>query len=132
MGNCVSTQDREAQLRSQEIDKQIEEDSRKLKKECKILLLGSGESGKSTIVKQVKIIHQNGFTTEELIAYKVSVVPYLLELVSSVVFRVGAVCMPKRRGEARWVLARRVCCEDQSTRTKEERRSARGWGDRGR
>ena len=41
MGNCVSSQDREAQLRSQEIDKQIEEDSRKFKKECKILLLGA-------------------------------------------------------------------------------------------
>ena len=40
MGNCVSSQDREAQLRSQEIDKQIEEDSRKFKKERKILLLG--------------------------------------------------------------------------------------------
>ena len=70
MGNCVSTQDREAQLRSQEIDKQIEEDSRKLKKECKILLLGSGESGKSTIVKQMKIIHQNGYTPEERMQYR--------------------------------------------------------------
>ena len=40
MGNCVSNQDREAQQRSQEIDRQIEEDSRKFKKECKILLLG--------------------------------------------------------------------------------------------
>ena len=40
MGNCVSAQDREALQRSQEIDKQIEEDSRKFKKECKILLLG--------------------------------------------------------------------------------------------
>ena len=54
MGNCVSAQDREALQRSQEIDKQIEEDSRKFKKECKILLLGSGESGKSAIVKQVR------------------------------------------------------------------------------
>ena len=41
MGNCVSSQDREAQQRSQEIDKQIEEDSRRFKKECKILLLGA-------------------------------------------------------------------------------------------
>lgn len=41
MGNCVSSQDREAAQRSQEIDKQIEEDSRKFKKECKILLLGT-------------------------------------------------------------------------------------------
>lgn len=44
MGNCVSSQDREAQQRSQEIDKQIEEDSRKFKKECKILLLGEYSS----------------------------------------------------------------------------------------
>lgn len=79
MGNCVSTQDREAQLRSQEIDKQIEEDSRKLKKECKILLLGSGESGKSTIVKQMKIIHQNGYTPEERNAYRQTIYKNLLD-----------------------------------------------------
>jgi guanine nucleotide-binding protein G(o) subunit alpha len=31
---------------------------------------GSGESGKSTIVKQMKIIHMNGFTKEEFIPYR--------------------------------------------------------------
>ena len=31
---------------------------------------GSGESGKSTIVKQMKIIHQNGYTTDELMLYR--------------------------------------------------------------
>ena len=31
---------------------------------------GAGESGKSTIVKQMKIIHQNGFTNEELMSYR--------------------------------------------------------------
>ncbi|KAJ7500124.1 hypothetical protein FB451DRAFT_1015433, partial [Mycena latifolia] len=31
----------------------IDRDSKRYKKECKILLLGSGESGKSTIVKQI-------------------------------------------------------------------------------
>ena len=79
MGNCVSPQDREAQLRSQEIDKQIEEDSRKLKKECKILLLGSGESGKSTIVKQMKIIHQNGYTRDELLVFRIVVWKNLID-----------------------------------------------------
>jgi len=43
MGNCSSaTQDREASLRSANIDRIIEEDSKKFKKECKILLLGKG------------------------------------------------------------------------------------------
>ncbi|KAI8897558.1 guanine nucleotide binding protein, alpha subunit [Globomyces pollinis-pini] len=34
--------------------------------EPKILLLGASDSGKSTFLKQMKIIHSNGFTSEEL------------------------------------------------------------------
>lgn len=34
---------------------------------------GSGESGKSTIVKQMKIIHQNGYTKEELLQFRLIV-----------------------------------------------------------
>lgn len=40
------------------------------RKALKILLLGSGESGKSTVLQQLKILHQNGFTTQELMEYK--------------------------------------------------------------
>jgi guanine nucleotide-binding protein G(i) subunit alpha len=36
-------------------------------------LEGSGESGKSTIVKQMKIIHQNGYTVDELALYRLTV-----------------------------------------------------------
>ena len=31
---------------------------------------GAGESGKSTIVKQMKIIHESGFTTEDFKQYR--------------------------------------------------------------
>jgi hypothetical protein len=42
MGNCASSQEEvTAKQRSDEIDKQIDDDLRKLKKECKILLLGT-------------------------------------------------------------------------------------------
>ena len=32
--------------------------------------VGAGESGKSTLVKQMKIIHGDGYTVEELKSYK--------------------------------------------------------------
>ncbi|TRM64273.1 heterotrimeric G protein alpha subunit C [Schizophyllum amplum] len=75
MGVCISSSsqpvlDLAAKERSEEIDTQLKTDGEKLKKECKILLLGSGESGKSTIVKQMKIIHQDGFTPSELASYR--------------------------------------------------------------
>lgn len=35
-----------------------------------VSVTGSGESGKSTIVKQMKIIHQNGYTVDELALYR--------------------------------------------------------------
>jgi hypothetical protein len=41
MGNCASTSDRQAKAHSDAIDKEIEDDSKKFRKECKILLLGA-------------------------------------------------------------------------------------------
>lgn len=48
-------------------------------KEVKTLLLGSGESGKSTIIKQMKIIHQNGYTDTELYLFKSTIYKNLLD-----------------------------------------------------
>ena len=46
---------------------------------------GSGESGKSTVVKQMKIIHQDGFSLEERIAYRAAIYQNLLESAQSIV-----------------------------------------------
>ncbi|ODV70468.1 guanine nucleotide binding protein, alpha subunit [Hyphopichia burtonii NRRL Y-1933] len=54
-------------------------------KEVKVLLLGSGESGKSTIVKQMKIIHKNGFSKEELFEYKPFVYKNILDCIRNVI-----------------------------------------------
>ncbi|KZF23458.1 G protein alpha subunit [Xylona heveae TC161] len=87
MGICMSndSEDGEQRKRSQMIDRKLEEDSRKLRRECKILLLGSGESGKSTIVKQMKIIHQNGYTVDELALYRLTVYKNLLDCAKALV-----------------------------------------------
>ncbi len=36
-----------------------------------LFVSGAGESGKSTLVKQMKIIHNEGFTINELMSFKV-------------------------------------------------------------
>ena len=82
---CVSVQDRAEKQRSDEIDRRLEDDAKKYRKECKILLLGSGESGKSTIVKQMKIIHQNGYSKNELATYTQTVYTNLLESAQAIV-----------------------------------------------
>lgn len=97
MGSCVSTDtcDPEEKVRSDAIDKQLEEYHKKYKRECKILLLGSGESGKSTIVKQMKIIHQGGFSDEELTEFKPTIYKNVLDSAQAVVLymrKIGRKC----------------------------------------
>ncbi|GAA5799069.1 hypothetical protein HPULCUR_004478 [Helicostylum pulchrum] len=70
MGCCQSTEQVEEKQRNQEIDAQIKRDRVKLRKEIKMLLLGAGESGKSTILKQMKLIHDGGYTPEERETFK--------------------------------------------------------------
>jgi guanine nucleotide-binding protein subunit alpha len=60
------------------------------------LRLGSGESGKSTIVKQMKIIHQDGFSPAELAEYRPVVYKNVLDSAQQVVIymkKIGLECV---------------------------------------
>ena len=65
MACCMSAEAREQRRINQEIERQIKKDKRDQRKELKLLLLGTGESGKSTFIKQMRIIHGSGYSEED-------------------------------------------------------------------
>ncbi|KAJ7624818.1 heterotrimeric G protein alpha subunit B [Roridomyces roridus] len=65
-----SAEEAEADARNAVIDNELKRERQLLKNEVKMLLLGAGESGKSTVLKQFKLIHLDGYNTQERHAHK--------------------------------------------------------------
>ncbi|KAF8536630.1 G-protein alpha subunit-domain-containing protein [Trichophaea hybrida] len=55
--------------RSKAIDRALDAEGEKLRRECKVLVLGGPESGAETLMKQLEIF-KNGYSTEELLLYR--------------------------------------------------------------
>uniref|UniRef100_A0A914DQD3 Uncharacterized protein n=1 Tax=Acrobeloides nanus TaxID=290746 RepID=A0A914DQD3_9BILA len=67
---CFGEQDPQTKT----IDKKLRKEKQNLRRQVKILLLGSGESGKSTFIKQMVIIHGPGeFTADEVRSYRAQI-----------------------------------------------------------
>jgi energy-coupling factor transporter ATP-binding protein EcfA2 len=74
-----------ATTRDKRIKAELDKQKKKAKKETKLLLLGTGESGKSTILKQMKILHMKGFSKEDKQKYKQIIHRNILDSIYSLV-----------------------------------------------
>ncbi|RCN39511.1 g-protein alpha subunit [Ancylostoma caninum] len=66
-GLCGLKSESGDEAKSRQIDSELKKEHVSEKRKIKILLLGSADSGKSTIVKQMRLIHSAGFNETETI-----------------------------------------------------------------
>ena len=76
---CMSEVEKEALRRSKQIDRQLAQEKKSLKQEIKILLLGAGESGKSTFLKQMRIIHGNDYSEQDRLDFRPTIYHNILK-----------------------------------------------------
>lgn len=78
---CVLTSgEAEQQRKSKEIDKCLSREKTYVKRLVKILLLGAGESGKSTFLKQMRIIHGREFDQKALLEFRDTIFDNILKV----------------------------------------------------
>eukprot|EP00116_Pleurobrachia_bachei_P005762 sb/3466024/ len=113
MGCAVSAlegADRNAIERSKALDRQLRFDGERAAREVKLLLLGAGESGKSTIVKQMNIIHKSGYSDEERRSYIPIINDNILRSMISIIQACSSILPPiDIRDSARAADTHRLC-----------------------
>ncbi|XP_066498277.1 guanine nucleotide-binding protein G(o) subunit alpha-like isoform X2 [Hoplias malabaricus] len=104
---------KKARDRSFRIEKELREHNIHEMNVVKLLLLGTPESGKSTLVKQIKMIYNHGFTKEELASFKPAVLDNLLTSMKFVLHGMGMLRINlanrKNRAHVRSVLSCESC-----------------------
>lgn len=90
MGNIcgagITAEERAAIHASTKLDKELQGDSDGEERILKLLLLGTGESGKSTIFKQMQILHEDGFSEIEKSTFRHVVRTNVVESMQALIY----------------------------------------------
>ncbi|KAJ3234100.1 guanine nucleotide-binding protein subunit alpha [Chytriomyces hyalinus] len=84
---CVSSAQVEPRVSAtnKAIERQIRKDKKEMDNHIKVLLLGPGESGKSTILKQFRYLYGNGFSDIEVQVFRSAIVVNLITCLQSLI-----------------------------------------------
>jgi guanine nucleotide-binding protein G(i) subunit alpha len=72
-------------MRSEAIDRKLEEDATALRRETKLVLMGQVNSGKELIMRQMKVLYAHGYPVEERIEYTFGVRSTIRVLIHAII-----------------------------------------------
>ena len=84
-GGSLTEEQRQALEQSRKIDQQNGLEFKKETEKMRMLLLGAGESGKSTIFKQMRLLYGDGFDTETKLEWKESIHQNAMNVMKSLI-----------------------------------------------
>jgi GTPase SAR1 family protein len=82
MGSCqsdTSPEDKAARDRNKRIEAETEQLQKSLDRAKRVLLLGTGESGKSTLFRQSRLLYGKGFDKKELETFKIIITANIID-----------------------------------------------------
>ncbi|XP_056400537.1 guanine nucleotide-binding protein G(s) subunit alpha-like [Hyla sarda] len=92
--SCAGSSEEKARRKANKIDKQLREDGRVYRDTYRLLLLGAGEAGKSTIMKQMRMLHVKGFTSDETNIQAQAIKNNIKEAIETIVTAMGLLSPP--------------------------------------
>uniref|UniRef100_A0A3P9KFR2 Guanine nucleotide-binding protein subunit alpha n=1 Tax=Oryzias latipes TaxID=8090 RepID=A0A3P9KFR2_ORYLA len=131
---CLSPEAKEARRINDEIEKQLRRDKKDSRREYKLLLLGTGESGKSTFIKQMRIIHGRGYSEEDRRCFTKLVFQNILTAMQAMIQAMDKLQIPYKyeHNEANASMLREVDVERVTTLTNPQAAALKSlWSDPG-
>ena len=120
-------QEARARLTNKEIDRVLKAEKPRLRRTIKLLLLGAGSSGKSTFVRQMRIIHGTGFETEERLRMRAIIYGNVIECIQSLVSHIGQVGLEYESDTRRQLAAQVANIVSEKVTTPEEFCGISSW-----